>query len=77
MVRPELVLGLVVGVGDVASGVDGDRRRPGAELVERAVEEIDVRREPFRRTADAGHRLWYNLVADGGLSALITGPDRL
>ena len=32
---------------------------------------------PFRRTGDAGHRLWYNLVTDGGLSAFFTGPDRL
>ena len=32
---------------------------------------------PFRRTADACHRLWYNLVSDGGLRAIILGPERL
>lgn len=31
---------------------------------------------PFRRVGDACHRLWYNLIPDGGLRALVGGPDK-
>lgn len=30
---------------------------------------------PFRRIADDAHRLWFNLFNDGGLKAMLFGPD--
>ena len=57
---------------------DGARDRTRRSWLERQTDRPLLPRWqlPFRRTADAGHRLWYNLVSDGGLRALVLGPDR-
>src|SRR5439155_127709 len=45
VVRPQLVLGLLVGVRHIAGRVHPGRRRSGTELIEGPVEQVGVRRE--------------------------------
>ena len=56
VVRPQLLLRLLVGRGDVAGRVHGDRLRLVAELLERLVIQIDVRPEARRAAADDRQR---------------------
>ena len=52
VVRPQLLAGLLVGVGDVPGRVHADRQQRLAELLERLAVQVDERREPGRRSAD-------------------------
>ncbi len=76
-----------VGLQNVASTIEGDRGAPDGSSstaekrrswLERQTDRPLLPRWqlPFRRAADAGHRLWYNLVSDGGLRAILLGPER-
>jgi glycosyl transferase family 25 len=76
-----------VGLQSVASTIESDRGAPDGSLAAARKRRSWLERQtdrpllprwqlPFRRTADAGHRLWYNLVSDGGLRAIIGGPER-
>src|SRR5919107_145837 len=56
VVRPELLAGLLVGVGDVARRVDAERQHRLAELGKGLVVELDVWGEAARVAADDGER---------------------
>lgn len=56
VVRPELLLGLLVGAGDVAGGVDGDAAAEDAVLLQRVLVQVHVRGEARRLAADHRQR---------------------
>ena len=69
-----------VGLQPVDSTIETDRGAPRRRSwLERQTDRPLLPRwqMPFRRTADAVHRLWYNLVTDGGLRAMMAGPERV